>query len=224
MPKKKTSSTAKTKLHPKSRTGDKLLVSKFEIYDEIPTPYPHLELEMAQATLLIYQKKLAEAEAQLTHLLQIAPLAQQLYVNLGAVYMQTGREAEAEAILEQAIQKFPRYALARVNLARIALLKYHDTKRAWNLLMPGGRLLRRFYRTEFVEYLFSLSNLMAYKDQYDAALAWLEMLGTVMPETPGLGRKRFRLRVLAFFHQLIFGKKLVDSGKFESVQMDVDDR
>jgi len=185
---------------PAGMRRDEIEEVTFEIVGEIETPYPKLEPEIEAATDLVRQKRFPEAQAALENILAREPRARQAYTNLAVVYFQTGQSEAGEALLRQAVAKFPRYGFARINLARICL-KRGEVDEAWRILKPGGKLLSKFYVNEFQAYILTLCDLLAYQDDFEAARAWLKLLRETMPGHPHFWRRRILYTFQGWLHR-----------------------
>jgi len=85
------------------------------------------------------------------------------------------------------------YVLPRTNLASI-YLRRGLVDEAEELLLPLDRL-KKFTSSEFQYYALVWSDLLAHRDDFEAALSWLDMLSKVMPGAPGLRGRRIRYSV-----------------------------
>jgi Flp pilus assembly protein TadD len=124
------------------------------------------------------------AEAVLRQALEIEPDAPDLLNNLGRAIDIQGRRAEAEAILEDILERFPDYVFARTAKATNLALD-GDLDAAETLLTP---LLERerFHILEYSAFANAHITLLVAKKQWDEARTWFDMLKRVKPDDPNL--------------------------------------
>ena len=104
--------------------------------------------------------------------------------NLGCALALQGRHAEARELLEANFAQHPDYLFARLGVASSALLN----DRIAEAEELGRPLLTRtqFHFSEFEAFADFQVRLAIAKEQPDAAIAWMEMWETVLPESPKL--------------------------------------
>lgn len=124
------------------------------------------------------------AEAVLRQALEIEPEAPDLLNNLGRAIDIQGRRAEAEAILEDILERFPDYVFARTAKAT-TLASDGDLEAAEALLTP---LLERerFHVLEYSAFADAYITLLVAKKQWDGARTWFDMWKRVNPDDPRL--------------------------------------
>jgi len=94
----------------------------------------------------------------------------------------------------ETIEKFPRYAYPRANLAQ-QYLKRGLVNEAKSLLMPGGKHLRKFNSGEFRFYFLTCADVLAHQGNFGAALSWVSMVSKTLPHSRGIWRRRIRFWV-----------------------------
>ena len=124
------------------------------------------------------------AEAVLRQALEIEPDSPDLLNNLGRAIDIQGRRTEAEAILEDILERFPDYVFARTAKATNLALD-GDLDAAEALLTP---LLKRerFHTLEYSAFANAHITLLVAKKQWDGARTWFDMLKRVNPDDPNL--------------------------------------
>ncbi|MGK7891059.1 MAG: tetratricopeptide repeat protein [Leptolyngbyaceae cyanobacterium] len=136
----------------------------------------------------------ATAEQLLNECLEIVPDAPDIRHNLGAIYQQTERQAEAIALWEQLVQDYPDYVNSRTALAHFHLDQ--DTadgiETAKELLFP---LLERdrFHFDDFTEFSDAYLRLLLAQEQEESVKSWLDLWEKVDSQNPRLLLWRFKL-------------------------------
>ena len=126
----------------------------------------------------------ALAETELRAALAMLAHNPRLRHNLGCALALQGRHAEAREVLEENFAQHPEYLFARLGVASSALLN----DRIADAEELGRPLLTRtqFHFSEFEAFADFQVRLAIAKEQPDAAIAWMEMWETVLPESPKL--------------------------------------
>ncbi|MBW4652126.1 MAG: tetratricopeptide repeat protein [Kaiparowitsia implicata GSE-PSE-MK54-09C] len=154
-----------------------IMLLAYEIYAEPSSEHTKaVDKLLNQATQKLYQHDKAaavEAEALLQQALEIEPDAPDLLNNLAMAYILQDRQAEADAIVDDLVERFPDYLFARCAKARTHL-DAGDIEAADALLKP--MLSRdRFHTSEFETFADVHLRLLVEKDQLDGARSWLQM-------------------------------------------------
>jgi Flp pilus assembly protein TadD len=165
-----------------------LYMRSLEISDDIKDTYrPGITEEIAEATLKFKEGRVEEAQADFASIIEREPQAREAYMNLAVTYAHLGDEATAEMLTRQTMEKFPHYALPRINLARTYLHR-NQVEEARETLLPLDKF-RRFTSVEFQNYALTWSDIFAAEGNYEGAQSWINMLSEVMPDTPSLWKR-----------------------------------
>ncbi|TVP64514.1 MAG: hypothetical protein EA342_16265 [Leptolyngbya sp. LCM1.Bin17] len=154
-----------------------IMLLAYEIYPEPSSDHAKpVEKLLAQATKNLYQHDKAaaiEAEALLQQALEVEPEAPDLLNNLAMAYILQDRQAEADALVDDLVERFPDYLFARCAKARNHL-DDGNIDAAEALLTP--MLSRdRFHTSEFDTFADVYVRLLVEKNQVDGARIWLQM-------------------------------------------------
>jgi tetratricopeptide (TPR) repeat protein len=156
---------------PKKRTLEGLQFRTFEISDAIDQNYqPGIADEMVEAILMLREGRAEEAKAAFERIIEREPRVREAYLNLAVAHAYLGDEATAETLTLQTLDKFPDYAMARINLARTYLHR-RQLKEAKEMLLPLDDVRRFTAEGDAV-----------------AAQSWKRMLYDVVSKNPALFR------------------------------------
>ena len=174
-----------------AQDGTQVRIRSFQISDEAVDTYrPGITDEIGEATVLLKRGHADQAKAAFQSILDREPRAREAYTNLAVACTMSGDEERAEALIREAMRKFPKYVFPRINLARLHLRR-GQVDEAEKLLIPLDNL-RKFTSSEFYNYALTWGDLLAAHGEYEGAQAWLKMLLQVMPGAPGLWGRRIR--------------------------------
>lgn len=143
---------------------------------------PHVEPLVEQATTALGRNDLATAEQALNAALTEEPDAPDLLNNLAMLRSRQGREAEAEAIVEDLRERFPTYSFAIFNTAQ-GLLAKGKAKRALDLLQPVLRR-KQLHLSEFTNLCAIQIRALLMLGQLEDAHSWFKMLSRQAPSHP----------------------------------------
>jgi len=159
----------------------------FTISDEIDHNYqPGIPDELAEATIMLREGRIKEAKAAFERIIEREPRAREAYLNLAVAYVHLGDEATAETLMRQTLEKFPDYAMPRINLARTYLHR-RQLKEAKEMLLPLDES-RKFTSIEFQGYAATWSDILKAEGDSAAAESWKRMLYDVMLKNPAMFR------------------------------------
>ena len=159
----------------------------FEIKDEIDETYqPGIPDEIADATIKLRDGQAEEAKAAFESIIEREPRAREAYLNLAVAYALQGDETTAETLTRQLLDKFPNYAMPRLNLAKLHLHR-GQIEEAEKMLLPLDHV-RKFTSIEFQNYTLTWSDILTAEGNYAAAQSWKNMLLDVMAKSPGMFR------------------------------------
>jgi tetratricopeptide (TPR) repeat protein len=159
----------------------------FEIRDEIDETYqPGIPAEIADATIKLRDGQIEEAKAAFERIIEREPRAREAYLNLAVAYAQLGDEATAEILTRQLLDKFPTYAMPRLNLAKLHLHR-GQIEEAENMLLPLDHI-SKFTSIEFQNYTLTWHDILTAKGNHAAAQSWKNMLLDVMSKSPDMFR------------------------------------
>lgn len=185
-----------------------LFMMGFEITDE-PELVEGISEEVLQkheeATDLLLDDKLEEAEDMLQEVIAAAPNFYSAYNQLALVYERQGREQEARALVEETHARFPDYLFARVTLARI-FTQEKRLEEARELLKPVLRL-PKLHISEFRVLARAEMDLALADNQAEGARTWLEMWRRIEEDNPELLQWQMRIdgpdKLLADLQKLV---------------------
>lgn len=172
----------------------KMFMLNFTITDEpeFLADIPRGMLEKhEQATTLLLDDRLEEAEEMLQEVIAAAPNFHSAYNHLAAVYEKQGRRQEARALIEETHARFPDYLFARVALARI-LTQEKRLEEARALLKPL-LLLPELHISEFRALARAQIDIALADNQVDGARSWLAMWRQLEEDNPELLQWQMRI-------------------------------
>jgi tetratricopeptide (TPR) repeat protein len=172
----------------------KMFMLNFTITDEpeFLTNVPQEMLEKhEQATTLLLEDRLQEAEQMLQEVIAAAPKFHSAYNHLAAVYEKQGRRQEARALIEETHARFPDYLFARVALARI-LTQEKRLEEARALLKPI-LALPELHISEFRALARAQIDITLADNQVDGARSWLAMWRQLEEDNPELLQWQMRI-------------------------------
>ncbi|MBN1287264.1 MAG: tetratricopeptide repeat protein [Anaerolineae bacterium] len=201
MTKKRRQSKTKSSQQRASQTGG-VQFATIEISDDIDAPYGEDIVEaIAEASLALRRGRVEEAKTAFKGIIEREPRAYQAYHNLGAAYMMSGDMAAGEAILTEAMHKFPKYILLRTSLAQLYLQRGEVDKA--EEILPGPKRHMKMTSVEFEHLAVTWADLLTDQGDYEGALSWFRLLadvkGGMLP--PYWGR-RLRLRLLKWLDRI----------------------
>jgi tetratricopeptide (TPR) repeat protein len=157
----------------------------FEIRDEIDETYqPGIPDEIADATIKLQEGQFEEAKAAFERIIEREPCAREAYLNLAVTYALQGDETTAETMTRQLLEKFPTYAMPRLNLAKLYLHR-GQIEEAKAMLLPLDDV-RKFTFIEFQNYTLTWHDILTAEGNHAAAQSWKNMLYDVMSKNPGM--------------------------------------
>jgi Flp pilus assembly protein TadD len=169
-----------------------LQLRSFEIKDEIDETYQAgIPDDIADATIMLQEGRIEEAKAAFESIIEREPRAREAYLNLAVAYAQLGDEATAETLTRQALDRFPHYAMPRLNLARMHLQR-GQVEAAKEMLLPLDNF-SKFTSVEFQNYALTWSDICTAEGNPEAAQSWLKMLSDVNAQMSGQHPPRRRL-------------------------------
>ncbi len=185
-----------------------LFMLSFEITHE-PEPVAGISEELLQkheeATDLLLDDKLEEAEQMLQEVIAAAPSFYSAYNQLALVYELQGHKQEARALVEETHARFPDYLFARVTLARI-LTQEKRLEEARELLKPV-LMLPKLHISEFRVLARAEMDLALADKQIEGARSWLEMWRQIEEDNPELLQWQMRIdgpdKLLADLQKLV---------------------
>ncbi|NJN98807.1 MAG: tetratricopeptide repeat protein [Anaerolineales bacterium] len=184
---RKNKRTNKGGARPKNRLPEGLQLRAFTIKDEIDYSYqPGIPDELAEATIMLREGRVKEAKTAFERIIEREPRAREAYLNLAVAHIRLGDETTAETLMRQTLDKFPNYAMARINLARTYLHR-RQLKEAKEMLLPLDET-KQFTSVEFQNYAATWSDILKAEGNSDAAESWKRMLYDVMLKNPGMFR------------------------------------
>jgi Tfp pilus assembly protein PilF len=170
---------------PKKRNLAGLQLRTFEIRDEIDETYQSgIADELAEATRQLQRGQFEQGKAAFERIIEREPRAREAYLNRAVAYAQLGDEATAESLTWQTLEKFPDYAMPRLNLAKLHLHR-GQVAEARQLLLPLDQA-RKFTSIEFKSYALAWYDILMAEGDHSAAESWKRMLLDVMAKSPGL--------------------------------------
>jgi Flp pilus assembly protein TadD len=171
-------------LPPKKRDLAGLQLRSLEIKDEIDETYQAgIPDDIAAATIMLQEGRVEAAKAAFERIIEREPRAREAYLNLAVAYAHLGDETTAEALTRQALDRFPHYAMPRINLAR---MHFHrgQVEAAKEMLLPLDNA-SKFTSIEFQTYARTWSDICAAEGNPEAAQSWLRMLSEVNTQMSG---------------------------------------
>lgn len=172
---------------PKNRLPEGVQLRSFIIGNEVDRDYqPGIPDELSEATIMLREGRIKEAKAALERIIEREPRAREAYLNLAVAYIHLGDKTTAETLTWQTLDKFPNYAMARINLARTYLHR-HQIKEAREMLLPLDET-QQFTSSEFQGYAATWSDISKAEGNSEAAESWKRMLYDVMLKNPGMFR------------------------------------
>ncbi|MDW8326589.1 MAG: tetratricopeptide repeat protein [Anaerolineales bacterium] len=184
---------AKTRLWLRGEWQDMLMLG-FEVHGEpvrVQGRSPQVERWLDEAHARLRAEEWEAAEQLLQKAVQAEPNQPDLLYNLSAIYLATGRKAQAEALWEQIHASDPDYLFARTALAQRAA-KCGEVERARQLLDPLLSRVRLHY-SELSALAAAYIELLLAEGQHDSALSWLKMWEEIRPDDPALDHYRSKL-------------------------------
>ncbi|MBI1877352.1 MAG: tetratricopeptide repeat protein [Chloroflexi bacterium] len=162
-----------------------LQLKTYEIRNEIDETYqPGIPDEIADATLMLQKGRFDEAKAAFERIIAREPRAREAYLNLAVAYGLQGDETTAEALTRQTLEKFPNYAMPRLNLAKLFLHR-GEIAEAKAMLLPLDHVTK-FTSIEFQGYAATWSDLLTAEGNPAAAQSWKKILLDVERKMSGL--------------------------------------
>lgn len=172
---------------PQRRSLAGVQLRTFEIRDEIDETYlPGIPDELGDATVMVREGRIKEAKAAFESIIEREPRAREAYLNLAVAHALLGDEATAEALIQQTLEKFPNYAMPRLNLAKL-YLRRGQIEAAKEMLLPLDQV-RKFTSIEFQTYALTWSDILKAEGDPAAAQSWANMLYDVMAKNPDMFR------------------------------------
>lgn len=179
-------------LSPKKRDLAGLQLRSLEIKDEIDETYQAgIPEDIGNATIMMQEGRFGEAKAAFESIIEREPRAREAYMNLAVAYAQLGDEATAETLTRQALDRFPHYAMPRINLARMHFYR-GEVAAAREMLLPLDNF-PKFTSIEFQTYARTWSDICAAESNPEAAESWLRMLSDVNAQISGQRPPKRRL-------------------------------
>ena len=165
-----------------------VMLANYEVFPEPAVNHPKsVQKLLNQAIPYLRQRDKAgaiEAETLLKEALELESDAPDLYHNLATAYILQERHTEADALIDETLERFPDYLFARCAKAR-RYLNEGDLDAAEALLTPV--LSRdRFHTSEFNAFADAYVSLLVAQDQLDKARGWLQMWDGIGSDHPGL--------------------------------------
>lgn len=160
----------------------------FEIGDESDVDHPIQTAQaqewMTEATYLLYDNKVEEAQALLLQALELEPDTPGILNNLALTYEKQGDRAKAEEMVDRIHAAHPDYLFARTAIAG-RYIDDGEPEQAEEILQP---LLTRkqLHHSEFISLAEAYMHLYLAQNKATEALNWLNLMRQIDPDHPRL--------------------------------------
>lgn len=170
-------------------------------YEPMESYTPQVEDVAIRAYEALIDGAYDESERLYKEALALAPNEPSLLNNLAGVYESQGRHQEAEALVDQIIERFPDYFFGRIAVAKrlIKNKKYEEAQETLEPLLST----EEFHISEYTALCDAYVSLHRAQGRDEAAEMWLEMWEQADPDDPRIAQYRESTDLLKTFRTLL---------------------